>query len=118
MTSASDIPKPPEAGSKNLTGANEVPTPHDTGEGRDHVEAAQAQTAKPTLAEPARRLAEDDFPDQSPEMQAEMDRAMRGEPAPEHRQLEDWPLPDPQDVTPANPVTHHGELQGDAPAVE
>ncbi|HWG74455.1 MAG TPA: hypothetical protein VG184_10420 [Acidimicrobiales bacterium] len=46
-----------------------------------------------------------------------MDRVMRGDPPPERHQDDDWPVPEPDQVTSGDPA-HYGGLPGDEPSFD
>jgi hypothetical protein len=69
---------------------------------------------RPQLPEPARRPPSGNVSSRSPRLQSEMERVLRGEPPTEREQLPDWPLPKPDEVEPADPVSFGGDLPGDA----
>jgi hypothetical protein len=68
----------------------------------------------PRVPDPPRRPPYGDVADQPPALQAEEDRVLRGEARGEQQQLDDWPVPKPEETEPADPVSRDGELPGDA----
>jgi hypothetical protein len=68
----------------------------------------------PQRPQPPRRPPYGDVPEQPSALQSEEERVLRGEPAAEREQLDEWPLPKPEEMVSEDPVSRGGELPGDA----
>lgn len=74
----------------------------------------------PEAPEPATGPAKGGVPDLPPEMQDRLDQVVAGspsdEPGGEASQIEDWPVPKPEDIKLADPYQSYHGLPGDEPS--